>query len=217
MQPDSKVNLTRKESTRRGIELKDDRPPVVDLARQDSAKPSPPSKNRDPKEEDLKRSASHRDGRSRKYDRDERQEDDRYKHQDDQKRSDSRRHTSDQYQDDQKRSDSRRHTSDVNVLSWLKPYVSDDSCSDISSIKMTRNALIHGVTPQISIKVAVGINLTLTATEIKSTDQNTTPTRETIAKALMMITTGIETVDGMRGTAPLADALHVASTLQSSV
>ena len=62
MQPESKVNLTRKESTRRGVELKDEGRPVghaVDLARQDSAKPSSSSKNRDPKEEDLTRSTSH--------------------------------------------------------------------------------------------------------------------------------------------------------------
>lgn len=60
MQPDSKVNLIRKESTRRGIELRDEgRPHNVDLARQDSAKPSSSSKNRDPKEEDLNRSTSH--------------------------------------------------------------------------------------------------------------------------------------------------------------
>ena len=63
MQPDSKVNLTRKESTRRGIELRDEGRPVghhtADLARQDSAKPSSSSKNRDPKEEDLTRSTSH--------------------------------------------------------------------------------------------------------------------------------------------------------------
>ena len=60
MQQESKVNLTRKESTRRGIELRDEgRPHNVDLTRQDSAKPSSSSKNRDPKEEDLTRSASH--------------------------------------------------------------------------------------------------------------------------------------------------------------
>ena len=60
MQPESKVNLTRKESTRRGIELRDEgRPHNVDLARQDSGKPSSSSKNRDPKEEDLTRSTSH--------------------------------------------------------------------------------------------------------------------------------------------------------------
>ena len=60
MQPESKVNLTRKESTRRGIELRDEgRPHNVDLARQDSAKPSSSSKNRDPKEEDVTRSTSH--------------------------------------------------------------------------------------------------------------------------------------------------------------
>jgi hypothetical protein len=58
MQPESKVNLTRKESTRRGIELRDEgRPHVIDLAREDS-KPSSSSKNRDPKEEDLTRSTS---------------------------------------------------------------------------------------------------------------------------------------------------------------
>ena len=63
MQPESKVNLTRKESTRRGVELRDEGRPVghhaVDLARQDSAKPSSSSKNRDPKEEDLTHSTSH--------------------------------------------------------------------------------------------------------------------------------------------------------------
>lgn len=60
MQPESKVNLTRKESTRRGIELRDEgRSHTVDLGRQDSAKPSSSSKNRDPKEEDLNRSTSH--------------------------------------------------------------------------------------------------------------------------------------------------------------
>jgi hypothetical protein len=60
MQPESKVTLTRKESTRHGVELKDEvRPPPVDLARQDSAKPSSSSKNRDPKEEDITRSTSH--------------------------------------------------------------------------------------------------------------------------------------------------------------
>jgi hypothetical protein len=64
MQPESKVNLTRKESTRRGVELRDEGRPVghhhaVDLARQDSAKPSASSKNREPKEEDLARSTSH--------------------------------------------------------------------------------------------------------------------------------------------------------------
>ena len=58
--PESKVNLTRKESTRRGIQLKDEgRPHNADLARQDSGKPSSSSKNRDPKEEDLTRSTSH--------------------------------------------------------------------------------------------------------------------------------------------------------------
>jgi hypothetical protein len=67
MQAESKVNLARKESTRRGIELKDEGRPHnadlarhnVDLARQDSGKPSSSSKNRDPKEEDLTRSTSH--------------------------------------------------------------------------------------------------------------------------------------------------------------
>jgi len=59
MQQESRVNLTRKESTRRGIELKDEgRPHAVDLARQESAKPSSSSKNRDPKEEDNSRSSS---------------------------------------------------------------------------------------------------------------------------------------------------------------
>ena len=59
MQPESKVNLLRRESTRHGIELKDEsRPNPVDLARQDSAKPSSSSKNRDPREEDLNRSSS---------------------------------------------------------------------------------------------------------------------------------------------------------------
>ena len=120
MQPESKVNLTRKESTRRGVELKDEGRPTghshtADLARQDSAKPSSSSKNRDPKEEDLTRSASHvssfikvtssffdylsphvqRDGRSRKYDRDDRQEVERYRKPDDQRRSDTRRYTTD--------------------------------------------------------------------------------------------------------------------------
>lgn len=57
---ESKVNLTRKESTRRGTQLRDEgRPHGVDLARQDSAKPSSSSKNRDPKEEDITRSTSH--------------------------------------------------------------------------------------------------------------------------------------------------------------
>ena len=60
MQPESKVNLTRKESTRRGIELRDEgQPYAVDLARQESAKPSSSSKNRNPKEEDIPRSASY--------------------------------------------------------------------------------------------------------------------------------------------------------------
>ena len=59
MPQESKVNLTRKESTRRGIELKDEgRSHTVDLSRQDSAKPSSSSKNRDPKEEDISRSSS---------------------------------------------------------------------------------------------------------------------------------------------------------------
>ena len=56
MQPESKANLTRKESTRRGVELRDEGRPV---SRQDSAKPPSSSKNRDPKEEDLTRSTSH--------------------------------------------------------------------------------------------------------------------------------------------------------------
>ena len=64
MQPESKVNLTRKESTRRGVELRDEDRPVghnhtADLARQDTAKPSSSPKKRDPKEEDLTRSTSH--------------------------------------------------------------------------------------------------------------------------------------------------------------
>jgi hypothetical protein len=65
VQPESnKVNVTRKESTRRGIELRDEgRPHNVDLARQDSGKPSSSSKNNNrdpnPKEEDLTRSTSH--------------------------------------------------------------------------------------------------------------------------------------------------------------
>ena len=58
MQPESKVNLSRKESTRRGVELRDEGRHAADLARHDSAKPSPPSKNRDPREEDLNRSTS---------------------------------------------------------------------------------------------------------------------------------------------------------------
>lgn len=59
MQQESKVTLTRKESTRRGIELKDEgRSHTVDLSRQDSAKPSSSSKIRDPKEEDTSRSSS---------------------------------------------------------------------------------------------------------------------------------------------------------------
>ena len=56
MQQESKANLTRKESTRRGVELRDEGRPV---SRQDSAKPPSSSKNRDPKEEDLTRSTSH--------------------------------------------------------------------------------------------------------------------------------------------------------------
>ena len=61
IQPDSKVNLARKESNRHGIQLRDEgRPNNVDLARQDSAMPPSSSKHRDPpKEEDLARSTSH--------------------------------------------------------------------------------------------------------------------------------------------------------------
>ena len=71
MQPESKVNLTRKESTRRGVELRDEGRPhnTVDLARQDSAKPSSSSKVRDPKEEDLTRSTSHVSNTFKSYDK----------------------------------------------------------------------------------------------------------------------------------------------------
>ena len=59
--PVAPANLTRKESTRRGVELRDEgrHPNAVDLARQDSAKPSSSSRNREPKEEDITRSTSH--------------------------------------------------------------------------------------------------------------------------------------------------------------
>ena len=73
-----------------------------------------------------------------------------------------------------------------------------------------------------NIKVAGGIDLILTKAEKKSTNQNTIPIQETIAKAMMMIMTGIEltmtgveTADERRGTTFLATVLRVDMTLQN--
>lgn len=87
----------------------------------------------------------------------------------------------------------------------------------VTGTEMTRNAPILAVTPQINIKVAIGIQ---TETEIKSTDRKTILTHETIAEATMMIMTVLdltmtETADERTETIVLAKVLHVETTLRN--
>jgi len=124
----SNDHLSRHESSRRGVDLRDQQH-AVEMTRQDSVKPPSSSRHRD-KDADIIRSSSQVDtfpqlcikcftdyllfflqrnpdqNRSKRYEKDGRRDDDR-----------------DQYRDDTKRSDSRRYTSDVSASPPIRTAV----------------------------------------------------------------------------------------------